>query len=583
MADRSISAGLLAAFSSKKLNPILFYEATWASGVSRFWSGTGSIDWNGQTWIGAGNVINISAIGEESDVRSVGFSLSLTGESSALLALNLGQARRGLPGKVWVGAVEPDYVDFDFTKSTLLAKVGSGVATITFTRAGASSTRINSSGLLEVVAADTARFDYDVSTLASRGELIEDTRTNYFKQTTGWTANAGCTKTSNSRVGPYGTTTMDKLDFAAVLNANATQDTAAVIANGQVWTFSTWIYAAAPTTINFQFLSTPSNTQWSNEQTITIPAGLTRLSATAPAVSGITTDTGLRIYLVTRDSVARTIYVESGQMEQGTFATSDIPTTTVAVGRPIDLGRLASLGSWFSTTEFTVVAEFDAKTTVASAYSALFEFNDGTVNNRMRGLMYANGTLNLFTQNAGVVGANYNTANVGALDGTTVNRAALAFKNGSFAMSLNGGAVATSAAAAVLPTVTKMYFGTAEGGGGLPLNGHLRRLLIVPKRLSDTDLQSLSASPGAELSWGSTRVIADPFLAFSGRFDVPDIIDEGQIATIVAKYESRLVDLDRSRERRYTHEDQQLRLAGDDGFKFVTDLQNMTITWGTGQ
>src|SRR4051812_46565254 len=68
-------------------------------------------------------------------------------------------------------------------------------------------------------------------------------------------------------------------------------------------------------------------------------------------------------------------------------------------------------------------------------------------------------------------------------------------------------------------------------------------------------------------------IIADPFKAFEGRFDVPEILDAGEQATIQAKYESRLIDLDRARVRRYTPEDQKLDYPDDEGFGFVASLQ----------
>ena len=58
-------------------------------------------------------------------------------------------------------------------------------------------------------------------------------------------------------------------------------------------------------------------------------------------------------------------------------------------------------------------------------------------------------------------------------------------------------------------------------------------------------------------------------------------IDEGpETATIALNLENRLIVLDRAKERRYTHEDQQLSFAGDLGFEFVPDLQDKEIIWG---
>ena len=74
-------------------------------------------------------------------------------------------------------------------------------------------------------------------------------------------------------------------------------------------------------------------------------------------------------------------------------------------------------------------------------------------------------------------------------------------------------------------------------------------------------------------------VIADPFLAFEGRLDVPDIIDDGETCTVTVSYESRLIDLERPRERRITHEDQQIDYPGDRFREYVAGLQDQVIVW----
>jgi hypothetical protein len=79
---------------------------------------------------------------------------------------------------------------------------------------------------------------------------------------------------------------------------------------------------------------------------------------------------------------------------------------------------------------------------------------------------------------------------------------------------------------------------------------------------------------------GAGAVIADPFLSFEGLLDVPDIEDSGETCTISIAYESRLVELKRPRERRYTHEDQQIDYPGDLGFNFVPSIQDINIKQG---
>lgn len=77
----------------------------------------------------------------------------------------------------------------------------------------------------------------------------------------------------------------------------------------------------------------------------------------------------------------------------------------------------------------------------------------------------------------------------------------------------------------------------------------------------------------------NNAVIADPFLAFEGRLDVPDIIDDGETCTVTVSYESRLIDLERPRERRITHEDQQIDYPGDRFREYVAGLPDQVIVW----
>lgn len=75
-------------------------------------------------------------------------------------------------------------------------------------------------------------------------------------------------------------------------------------------------------------------------------------------------------------------------------------------------------------------------------------------------------------------------------------------------------------------------------------------------------------------------VIADVYTLFRGKMDIMKIDEGAESATIVLNLENRLIALDRPKERRYTHEDQQLSFSGDLGFEFVPDLQDKEIIWG---
>lgn len=75
-------------------------------------------------------------------------------------------------------------------------------------------------------------------------------------------------------------------------------------------------------------------------------------------------------------------------------------------------------------------------------------------------------------------------------------------------------------------------------------------------------------------------VIADPDERFTGRADVMALAEDGQSATISLSIESRLIDLQRPRERRYTHDDQRIYYPADKGFEFVAKIQDREIQWG---
>jgi len=82
------------------------------------------------------------------------------------------------------------------------------------------------------------------------------------------------------------------------------------------------------------------------------------------------------------------------------------------------------------------------------------------------------------------------------------------------------------------------------------------------------------------LSPTAGTLISSPVTVFSGRMDVMNITDDGQSAIITMSAENRLVDFRRTREIRYTDEEQQNLFSGDLGLEFVTAIQEKTIYWG---
>ena len=71
-----------------------------------------------------------------------------------------------------------------------------------------------------------------------------------------------------------------------------------------------------------------------------------------------------------------------------------------------------------------------------------------------------------------------------------------------------------------------------------------------------------------------------PYVLFKGIMDVMNISESSDTANISITGESRLIDLEIARERRYTSEDQKIDYPNDKGLEFVADLQQKQIIWG---
>lgn len=105
---RDLTDDFVAEIEAGSKAPILFYEGEFATGTVRFWSGVGTIAWNGHDWTGAGNLGSITPIQETGDVQANGVTVSLSGFSSASVSLVLEEARQGKPGTIWFGFLASD-------------------------------------------------------------------------------------------------------------------------------------------------------------------------------------------------------------------------------------------------------------------------------------------------------------------------------------------------------------------------------------------------------------------------------------------------------------------------------------------
>lgn len=90
--------------------------------------------------------------------------------------------------------------------------------------------------------------------------------------------------------------------------------------------------------------------------------------------------------------------------------------------------------------------------------------------------------------------------------------------------------------------------------------------------------RALTVYLGAFDSTGS--LIADPVVVFSGFMDVMTITESGDSSTISLAVENKLIAFERTKERRYTPEDQKIDFPNDRGFEYVADTARQEIIWG---
>ena len=390
----------------------------------------------------------------------------------------------------------------DFLNTTSLSGM------VTFTRAS-TATFTGSNGLIQTAAINAPRFDYDPVTLAAKGLLIEEQRTNlalYSEQfdNAAWTKSA-VTITANATAAPDGTSTADKLTPDVTLAthfAGQTVTTTAVAhtysaylkAGGYSWAI---LYAAgvnqgvyfdlANGVVGSSFIGAPTSSSITP-----VGNGWYRCSITFTATTG----TAARVYASSANTVSTFagdgtsgIFVYGAQLEAGAFATSYIPTVASTVTRSADVATMTgtNFSSWYNQTQGTFVVDFTPDEGLTTGTTRVLTVSQAGAAARVIDVSFL-----------GTNWVNYNGTNttvIGAASVTsTPQRIATAYASANYGYTLNGGTVATDASALV-NSPTQMAIGHTVNVN--QLNGHIRQIAYYNTRLPNATLQTLTEIPGA--------------------------------------------------------------------------------------
>lgn len=353
---------------------------------------------------------------------------------------------------------------------------------VTFTRPSAARL-FNPSGILEAVGNDVLRVDYNPSTLAWRGWLIEPNRTNISLWNRDLT-NAAWVKTSATatlnQTGIDGEANTASL--LAATGANATCLQTVTLASSQR-SMSAYVRRVSGTgTIE---MTGDGGTTWTP---ITITSSWARYSL--PAATITNPQFGFRI-TTSGDSIA----VDYVQNEDGPFPSSAILTTTGATTRAADRWTINTLANiaWNLAGPGTLVIEYE-HAGVSNIDQTVLAVTNGTNNN----LLYqfnrnTSGTLQsaLLRNNVNVVQARFDFT---AASANQIVKQALAWATNDVNATMNG-VLGTNDTVADITTdfsqATQLRLGR-DGFNTNPFFGWIRSLIYYPTRLPNATLQALT-------------------------------------------------------------------------------------------
>jgi hypothetical protein len=380
------------------------------------------------------------------------------------------------------------------------------------------------------------RFDHDPVTLACKGLLIEESRTNAALYSgalvigTGWTSDiiAGTTSTVDG-VGPDGNNAYEIAEITntgphsiintgGLLGVGATSITSGTTYTGSIffkkiagsvnWIQLTFAGAGFGTTgyANFN-LSTGAigNSSGGTARIEAYANGWYRVSWTAVATATTTTASNL-IVLFTNNtnssaraisyagSTANKVLAAMCQFEAGSFATSYIPTVASTVVRSADVCSItgSAFTGFYNPVEgslFTSVI-FNAPTSSATG-QLVVDVNDTTTTNRLR--YFRNPT----TGTSGFANTSGSTTNVSltgaVLQPFVMQKFSAGFKLNDYAFYANNSQVGIDNLGSLLVSPTTLTIGDASAGSPRQYtNGTISSLRYFKKRLPNAKLQTIT-------------------------------------------------------------------------------------------
>lgn len=359
---------------------------------------------------------------------------------------------------------------------------------IKFSRGTGIATRVNRNRLIETVAANQPRFDYDPVTGECKGLLIEESRQNLLTYSNDFSNAAWINSTlffSYNNV-----TGLDGITSASTFTANSTSSLNELYQNfictaSTTYTFSFYVKLGTLPASSYK-IAVYNNTGASFIASDVVPTqtlssnSWTRVSYTFTTPAGCVS---ARVYPYRNAVFVQnngTFYLWGTQVEQGAFSTSYIPTSGSTVTRSADLAEMTgtNFSSWYNPDEGTLFANALSTTnsTLPTGIAALNNSGDST-NNRVDLRYYQSG-------NSQVVfnGVNSGGSQLSLISGFSLTNpkfiVSYASQNVNFAVNA---LLISSMSSAFIPSplVNRLLIGTFDVGNTYYLNGTISRLTYL--------------------------------------------------------------------------------------------------------
>jgi hypothetical protein len=436
------------------------------------------------------------------------------------------------------GGLNADQLALDLqfaADKTLTARKG---PTPVLTR-GSTGTFVGSNGLIQTAAVNAARFDHDPVTLASRGLLIEEGRTNLALQSGAIVLNSGWftdnVTSTVSGTGPDGNSSYLIAESTAVgahslaNNGGSGGLSATSVVSGTTYTGSIFIKKVTGSVdwVQLTFSGVGFGTaQYANFNLATGQVGNSAglASGTTPRIESFangwyrcsfsvvaTTTTSISNNVIvaflnntngtTRlpsytGSTSNRFLVSLCQFEVGAFATSYIPTTTSALARSADVCSItgANFAGMWNALEGSVLANCIYYSPVTNTNGQrIWEATDGTTSNFIRSFRTASTG---FADFRNISGGSTNVTITGssALSSFQTIKHSYGFADNDYVFYVNNSQIGTDNLGNMLISPNAMYIGlNSPSIGAGQISGTISAIRYYRKRLSNAKLQALTA------------------------------------------------------------------------------------------